>query len=235
MTSLLAGALAPKKRRQTRIGLVAGGLAAYWPQFPDLLPQLQQSSAYVTSRFNALDAEVVDVGFISDAQEANAAAEKLRVTRSDVLASESADGDGTNFVRQIGSLDHRAQILSRARVAGPREHRQTFAAEPGLRPNNKRREHTQAADKRGDVKRELPRLNIEEVAVVVHFHGLASRQMGAVRARGGHPKIKPERSHPDRCGLIGGVDQPPRENTARQVFRRPTRHPPSNLAAFGAK
>ena len=24
--------------RKTRIGLVAGGLGAYWPQFPDLLP-----------------------------------------------------------------------------------------------------------------------------------------------------------------------------------------------------
>ena len=29
--------------RKTRIGLVAGGLGAYWPQFPNLLPQLQQS------------------------------------------------------------------------------------------------------------------------------------------------------------------------------------------------
>ena len=69
MTSPLANtsALVPKQRRQTRIGLVAGGLAAYWPQFPDLLPQLQQSSAYVTSRFTTLDAEVIDVGFISDA------------------------------------------------------------------------------------------------------------------------------------------------------------------------
>ena len=64
----VAASLAPKKRRQTRIGLVAGGLAAYWPQFPDLLPQLQRSSAYVTSRFAALDAEVIDVGFISDAR-----------------------------------------------------------------------------------------------------------------------------------------------------------------------
>ncbi len=37
--------LQPKKRRRTRIGLVAGGLAADWPQFPELLPQLQQSAA----------------------------------------------------------------------------------------------------------------------------------------------------------------------------------------------
>ena len=33
--------------RQTRIGLVAGGLGAYWPQFPDLLPQLERSARRV--------------------------------------------------------------------------------------------------------------------------------------------------------------------------------------------
>jgi L-arabinose isomerase len=77
--------LTPFSRRKTRIGLVAGGLAAYWPQFPDLLPQLQESSAYVTGRFNELDAEVVDVGFVSDAQEATAAAEKLRVADCDLI------------------------------------------------------------------------------------------------------------------------------------------------------
>ena len=77
--------LPAKKRRQTRIGLVAGGLAAYWPQFPDLLPQLQESSRYVTERFNQLDAEVVDVGFVSDAQEATVAAEKLRVADCDLI------------------------------------------------------------------------------------------------------------------------------------------------------
>ncbi len=77
--------LTPFTRRKTRIGLVAGGLAAYWPQFPELLPQLQESSAYVTGRFNELDAEVVDVGFVSDAQEAVAAAEKLRVADCDLI------------------------------------------------------------------------------------------------------------------------------------------------------
>ncbi|MCS5717534.1 L-fucose/L-arabinose isomerase family protein [Herbiconiux sp. CPCC 205763] len=77
--------LTPFSRRKTRIGLVAGGLAAYWPQFPELLPQLQESSAYVTGRFNELDAEVVDVGFVSDAHEATAAAEKLRVADCDLI------------------------------------------------------------------------------------------------------------------------------------------------------
>ncbi|MCU1413476.1 MAG: arabinose isomerase [Microbacteriaceae bacterium] len=87
MTSLLAAAdlLPQKRRRQTRIGLVAGGLAAYWPQFPELLPQLQESSRYVTARFNELDAEVIDAGFVSDAQEANVAAETLRVADCDLI------------------------------------------------------------------------------------------------------------------------------------------------------
>ena len=47
MTSVLPSdqqALARITPRRTTVGLVAGGLGAYWPQFPDLLPQLQRSS-----------------------------------------------------------------------------------------------------------------------------------------------------------------------------------------------
>lgn len=79
------GALPWVEPRKTRIGLVAGGLGAYWPQFPDLLPQLQASARRVSERFSALDCEVVDVGFISDAQEGTAAAEKLRVADCDLI------------------------------------------------------------------------------------------------------------------------------------------------------
>ena len=77
--------LTPKRRRKPRIGLVAGGLGAYWPQFPDLLPQLRRSADYVTQRFQGMDAEVVDVGFISDPPEAAKAAEKLRVADCDLI------------------------------------------------------------------------------------------------------------------------------------------------------
>lgn len=80
----LAG-LEPKVRRKPRIGLVAGGLGAYWPQFPDLLPQLQRSADYVTRRFQAMDAEVVDAGFVSDPPEAALAAEQLRVADCDLV------------------------------------------------------------------------------------------------------------------------------------------------------
>lgn len=82
---ILHTALEPKERRKPRVGLVAGGLGAYWPQFPDLLPQLQASSKYVSERFGTMDAEVVDVGFISDAVEGNAAAEKLRAADCDLI------------------------------------------------------------------------------------------------------------------------------------------------------
>jgi L-arabinose isomerase len=77
--------LPPKVRRKTRIGLVAGGLGTYWPQFPGLLPQLQESARYVSERFEGMDAEVTDVGFISDAQEADAAAEQLRLADCDLI------------------------------------------------------------------------------------------------------------------------------------------------------
>jgi L-arabinose isomerase len=71
--------------RRPKVGLVAGGLGAYWPQFPDLLPSLQRSAATVSERIRALDCDVVDVGFISDAQEGAAAAEKLRVSGCDLI------------------------------------------------------------------------------------------------------------------------------------------------------
>ncbi|MGW3117660.1 arabinose isomerase [Streptomyces sp. NPDC001107] len=77
--------LPPVTRRRTRIGLVAGGLGTYWPQFPDLLPQLKESAAYVTERLQRMDAEVIDVGFISDAEEGAAAAEQLRRTDCDLI------------------------------------------------------------------------------------------------------------------------------------------------------
>ncbi len=84
-TSDVGALLPPRARRKPRIGLVAGGLGTYWPQFPALLPQLQESARYVSERFAAMDAEVTDVGFISDAQEGAAAAEALRGADCDLI------------------------------------------------------------------------------------------------------------------------------------------------------
>lgn len=79
----VAGSVA--RTSQPTVGLVAGGLGAYWPQFPDLLPQLRRSAEVVAARLGDLDAKVVDVGFISDATEADAAAERLRVAGCDLI------------------------------------------------------------------------------------------------------------------------------------------------------
>tara|TARA_R100000365_G_scaffold3681_1_gene13435 strand:- start:3015 stop:4457 length:1443 start_codon:yes stop_codon:yes gene_type:complete len=84
-TSNLSTLLPPKVRRKPRVGLVAGGLGTYWPQFPGLLPQLQESARYVSQRFAEMDAEVTDVGFISDAQEGAVAAESLREADCDLI------------------------------------------------------------------------------------------------------------------------------------------------------
>jgi L-arabinose isomerase len=80
-----AAALGRITPRPVRVGLVAGGLGAYWPQFPTLLPQLQVSARRVSQRLAGLDCEVVDAGFISDAQEGAAAAEKLRTADCDLI------------------------------------------------------------------------------------------------------------------------------------------------------
>jgi len=72
-------------RRRARIGIVAGGLGTYWPQFPELLPQLQDSARYVVQRLERMDADVIDAGFISDAQEGAAAGETLRRADCDLI------------------------------------------------------------------------------------------------------------------------------------------------------
>lgn len=74
-----------KARRRPRVGLVAGGLGTYWPQFPRLLPQLQTSARFVARRFGELEADVVDAGFISDAAEGTRAAEQLRRADCDLI------------------------------------------------------------------------------------------------------------------------------------------------------
>ncbi len=71
--------------RRPVVGLVAGGLGAYWPQFPELLPVLQRSAAEVARRLASIDAEVVDAGFVSDARDAASAAERLRAAGCDLI------------------------------------------------------------------------------------------------------------------------------------------------------
>jgi len=81
----LSPAVSSRRGRPFTVGLVSGGLGAYWPQFPELLPQLRAGAATVGARLAGFGAEVVDVGFVSDAAEASAAAEALRVAGCDLV------------------------------------------------------------------------------------------------------------------------------------------------------
>jgi L-arabinose isomerase len=81
----LVSTLDERRIRLPVVGLVAGGLGAYWPQFPDLLPQLRASAEVVSARLRQFDAEVVDGGFLSDATEAAQAANRLRAASCDII------------------------------------------------------------------------------------------------------------------------------------------------------
>lgn len=68
-----------------RVGLVAGGLAAYWPQFPGLKDQVLASTERVAERLRGLGADVVDAGFVETAEEAGPAGERLRAAAVDLV------------------------------------------------------------------------------------------------------------------------------------------------------
>ena len=85
MTSIRTAGVERVTGRRTRVGVVAGGLGAYWPQFPELLPQLQRCARRVVERLTALDCDVVDAGFVSDASEGARAAERLRQAGLDLI------------------------------------------------------------------------------------------------------------------------------------------------------
>ena len=68
-----------------RIGLVAGGLAAYWPQFPGLYDQVLACTARVAQRLAGFGAEVIDVGFVDLPTQAGPAGDKLRAAGCDLV------------------------------------------------------------------------------------------------------------------------------------------------------
>jgi L-arabinose isomerase len=63
--------------RRSRVGLVAGGLGAYWSQFPELRPLLERSVRRVVARFTDMGCDVVDAGFVSDPRESATAGDEL--------------------------------------------------------------------------------------------------------------------------------------------------------------
>lgn len=80
------GVLEALRTPSAAVGFVAGGLGAYWPQFPELRPRLVGSAATVARRIDELaPGSVVDVGFVSDAEEASRAGERLRAADCDLV------------------------------------------------------------------------------------------------------------------------------------------------------
>jgi L-arabinose isomerase len=71
--------------RPPRIGLVAGGLAAYWPQFPGLYDQVLASTRRVAEKLAGFGGELVDAGFVEDATQAGPAGDKLRAAACDLV------------------------------------------------------------------------------------------------------------------------------------------------------
>lgn len=61
----------------TKIGLFSIGLAAYWPQFPQLQERLAGYGAFVAQRIRAAGADVVDVGMVDDQAAAVAAGDRF--------------------------------------------------------------------------------------------------------------------------------------------------------------
>ncbi len=68
-----------------RIGLVAGGLAAYWPQFPGLYDSVLASTRRVAERLAGYGAEIIDGGFVNDASQAGPAGDILRAAGCDLI------------------------------------------------------------------------------------------------------------------------------------------------------
>ncbi|NDZ92806.1 arabinose isomerase [Streptomyces sp. SID6673] len=68
-----------------RIGVVAGGLGAYWPQFDGLKDRIDDSSRHVIARIADLGATVVYAGLVSDVTEGVAAARLLAAQDLDLI------------------------------------------------------------------------------------------------------------------------------------------------------
>jgi L-arabinose isomerase len=68
-----------------RIGVVAGGLGAYWPQFDGLLEKITGVNSEIVKRVRDLGAEVIDFGMVSDNPRGVAVAEELATANVDMV------------------------------------------------------------------------------------------------------------------------------------------------------
>ncbi|GAA3841729.1 L-fucose/L-arabinose isomerase family protein [Brevibacterium ammoniilyticum] len=68
-----------------KIGVVAGGLGAYWPQFDGLLEEIMRSNGQIIERLSDLGAIVTDLGLVSDPLEGARAAKAANAADLDLL------------------------------------------------------------------------------------------------------------------------------------------------------
>ena len=68
-----------------RIGLVAGGLGAYWPQFEGLLDTVNRTNVRIATHVAELGADTVDFGIVSDVPQGAAAAKRIAADDIDML------------------------------------------------------------------------------------------------------------------------------------------------------
>ncbi|MET0454669.1 MAG: L-fucose/L-arabinose isomerase family protein [Mycobacterium sp.] len=97
--------------RRTRVGLVAGGLGAYWPQFPHLRPLLETSVRRVAGRFEEHGCEIVDAGFVSDPTESAAAASELSRADCDLVVVFLTTYVTSSMVLPIAQRTHTPVLL----------------------------------------------------------------------------------------------------------------------------
>jgi L-arabinose isomerase len=67
------------------VGLVSGGLAAYWPQFPGLRDAVERSTRLVERRLQASGAVVIDGGFVDEPSAVDPASDRLRAAVCDLI------------------------------------------------------------------------------------------------------------------------------------------------------
>ena len=73
------------RNSKPRIGVVAGGLQAYWQQFPGLEDQVLKTTQEVRSRIKAMGADVIEACFIDVPEKAVLAGETLRAAGCDLV------------------------------------------------------------------------------------------------------------------------------------------------------
>lgn len=74
-----------KNEYPLRLGLLAIGLDAYWPQFPGLKERLERYLGIVEAKLRTFDAEVVNVGMVDTAEKGMQAGHDFRRADVDVL------------------------------------------------------------------------------------------------------------------------------------------------------